>query len=117
MPRLPQVVPPVHRVEHPAGMLGPTGNRPRGNPYPYARETVTVFMARYSIDLRTLPRGLQYVIAFAVAALVMLLAWHVGRTRPTPTWLGPVQVVWTWLGPALLAFFILRWLIHRNRRQ
>jgi hypothetical protein len=53
----------------------------------------------------------------AIAALVACLAWSVGRNRPAPTWLGPVQAVWTSLfGPALLVFFIVRWLLRKIRR-
>jgi len=72
--------------------------------------------SRRPVNLHLLPQPLQYLIAIAVAAAVMLAAWHVGHGRPAPGWLGPFMAVWTWLGPGLLAFFVARWLLHRGRK-
>jgi hypothetical protein len=71
---------------------------------------------RRNVDLHRLPRAAQYAIALVVAGLVGWLAWSVGRNRPAPAWLGPVQAIWTWLGPALLVFFIVKWLLRKIRR-
>jgi heme/copper-type cytochrome/quinol oxidase subunit 2 len=72
---------------------------------------------RHVIDLHSLPMWVQYPIAVLVAGLVAFVAWHIGRSRPAPGWLGPSLAVWMWLGPALIVFFVfkrlLKWLIER----
>jgi hypothetical protein len=71
---------------------------------------------RRTVNLRRLPTWAQYAIAIPVSAAIMFLAWRVGRDRPAPPWIGPFLSVWMWLGPGLLAFFIVRWLWRRIRR-
>jgi hypothetical protein len=72
-------------------------------------------VTRKRIDLHRLPQWAQYAIALTVAALVMFLGWRAGRNRPAPGWIGPFVGVWTWIGPALLAFFLVKWLVQRAR--
>ena len=73
--------------------------------------------SRRSVNLRTLPLYVQYVLASAIAALVMAIAWKVGRDRPAPAWVGPTMAVWMWIGPGLLAFFVAKGLLNRIRRR
>lgn len=73
-------------------------------------------MARMRISLAGLPAWLRYLIAISVAAAVMYAAWRVGASRPEPAWLGPLRSIWTVLGPALIAYFVVRWLLRRKRK-
>ncbi|HEY3705553.1 MAG TPA: hypothetical protein VGL22_10860 [Terracidiphilus sp.] len=73
-------------------------------------------LKRRTVDLHRLPVGAQYAIAIAVSVLVAFLAWHIGRNRPSPAWIGPFMSVWLWLGPALLAFFLVAAVFKRIRK-
>ena len=72
-------------------------------------------MTRIRVDLHRLPQWLQYAIAIVVSALVMWLAWRVGRNRPDPPWLGPFMYIWLRVGTFLLVFFIVKWLVNKIR--
>ncbi|MFL5496199.1 MAG: hypothetical protein ACJ8DC_17575 [Gemmatimonadales bacterium] len=70
--------------------------------------------SRRRVDLRQLPPRQRYAIAIAVAAVVVALAWLVGRNRPVPPW------VTGYLVPALgIAYLILTAVavIDRIRRR
>lgn len=71
---------------------------------------------RTTVNLRRLPLWIQYFIALSVSALVMYIAWRVGRDRPAPGWLSPMMSVWFYVGPALIVFFLVRWLWRRLGR-
>jgi hypothetical protein len=68
------------------------------------------------VDLRRLPLWLQYAIAIAVSAVVMYFAWLAGRDKPTPGWLPPLMSAWFYIGPGLIAFFVIRCLWRRLGR-
>jgi len=68
---------------------------------------------RKKVNLAALPLWSQYVIALVVTGAVTFLAWRIGHSRPTPAWLGVLQPVWMILGPVLIVFFVVRWLVRR----
>lgn len=70
-----------------------------------------------NINLARLPAWLRYTIAGCIAAIVMLVGWRVGASRPEPEWLGPLRTIWTVLGPLLVVFFVVKWFSGRKRRQ
>jgi membrane protein YdbS with pleckstrin-like domain len=75
---------------------------------------------RERVDLRTLPRWVQYAIALAVVLLVfvaVLLSWQSGN-GPDPTWQDVINraivPVAGWVGIAALAV-VLIWRLRRRR--
>lgn len=72
---------------------------------------------RAHVDLHRLPLWLQYVIAIAVAAAVMWLAWTLRATSPGPAWIREFLVpAWVTIGLLVLAGLAVRWLVRRLRR-
>jgi hypothetical protein len=71
-------------------------------------------MPRKVVNLRTLSPWLQYSIALAVVAVVVGLAWLVGRDTPMPAWVTDVLV--PALGWLYLIFFVFA-LFQRLRRR
>lgn len=75
-------------------------------------------MPRIRVDLKRLPRWVQYLIALAVTAFVVILAWHVGKDRPTPHWITAYLVpALGWIGLVLLVTGGIARLLERRRRQ
>ena len=74
---------------------------------------------RHEVDLRRLPSWAQYVIALAVVAVVVALAWFVGRDRPVPTWVSEKLVpglAWIFI-IALVATLMVRLVRGRGPKQ
>ena len=72
---------------------------------------------RISVDLKRLPRWLQYVIAVSVTAVVVALAWHVGKDRPVPHWIQAYLVpALGWIGLILLVTGVLARLLGKRKR-
>lgn len=72
-------------------------------------------MAGNNHDLRTLPVWLQYVIALTVVAVVVAVAWVVGRDDPVPGWITDDLIPilgWTYL--ALVVVVIVTRLARRK---
>ena len=58
---------------------------------------------RLRVDLRRLPRAVQYTIALGVTGLVVALAWRDRKGAPAPGWMMEYLVpVLSWLGLLLL---------------
>jgi hypothetical protein len=56
---------------------------------------------RIRIDLKRLPKWLQYVIAITVTAIVVAVAWH--QQRPAPDWVMVwVVPILSWIGLVLI---------------
>jgi len=71
-------------------------------------------MARRGINLRALPVWLQYAIALVVIALVVSLAWLVGRDRPVPGWLTHRFIpALGWVYLALCVYLIIYYAARR----
>jgi len=61
---------------------------------------------------------LGYLVALAVVALVIFLAWQVSQGRPTPSWWGHYVVpAIYWSSPFLVALAIVRRIQRGRRRQ
>jgi hypothetical protein len=73
--------------------------------------------ARRRVDLRTLPHGLGYVIALAVAAGVVALAWWASRGKPQPAWwTGHALPILYWSSPFIFAYLVWRYVRLWRRR-
>jgi hypothetical protein len=73
---------------------------------------------RRPLDLRRLPRWLQYVIALAVVALVVAAAWAFGGDRPVPSWItGFVIPALGWLYVGLFIYFVLHAVASRLAKR
>jgi len=73
-------------------------------------------LERRRIDLKRLPRWLQYVIALTVTAVVVALAWHVGKDRPVPHWIQAYLVpALGWVGLILLVTGVLAWVLKKEK--
>jgi hypothetical protein len=71
-------------------------------------------MSRKRVDLHRLPIWLQYTIALATAALVILAALTVGRNHPGPAWITDYLIpIWRWVGVAVLFSLILSWVAKK----
>jgi len=72
---------------------------------------------RARINLHRLRLPLQFLIAVAVSAIVIAVAWFVGRDRPQPTWLKDYLIpAWRWVGTAILFTFIGVWLVKKFKK-
>lgn len=74
---------------------------------------------RRRVDIRRLPYGLGYVIALAVVAVVVGLAWLAASDQPAPDWwerfASPAIL---WVSPALFVLLVWRWVRRlRGRRD
>jgi hypothetical protein len=58
-------------------------------------------VSKRQIDLTTLPQWLQYLIALAITAVVVVAAWIVGRDQPVPLWIEEYLI------PALAVFGVV----------
>lgn len=73
---------------------------------------------RRQVDLRRLPYGLAYVIALAVAAGVMALAWYSSRGKPQPEWWTDHALpILYWSSPFLFAIVVYRWVLFFRRHR
>jgi len=72
---------------------------------------------RKRVDLKRLPRWLQYAIALAVTAVVVALAWQTGKDRPVPGWIQDYLVpALGWIGLILLATGVLARIVARKKK-
>jgi hypothetical protein len=61
-------------------------------------------MSRKKVDLTNLPIWLQYSISLTVVAIVVTVAWFMGRNNPIPAWI--ITYLIPILGWSYLALFI-----------
>ncbi|MDT5062506.1 MAG: hypothetical protein QOH63_2965 [Acidobacteriota bacterium] len=78
------------------------------------REALFNSMTKNKIDLRTLPRWLQYVIALTVVAIVTIAAWLVGRNRPIAYWITHYLIPILGVSYIVLFTFVI---LRRVRKQ
>jgi len=73
---------------------------------------------RQSFDLRRLPSPWKYIVALAVIAPIVWLAWHVGKDRPPPYWLVHWLIPFlAWCYIALGAWWLVRRVVRWFRRK
>ncbi len=71
---------------------------------------------RRQVDIRRLPHGLGYILALAVVAFVIGLAWLASRDEPSPDWWGRYAApAILWISP--VAFVLLVWRYVRRLRR
>jgi hypothetical protein len=75
-------------------------------------------MAKNTVNLRTLPTWLKYLISLTVIALVVGAAWMVGGGRPAPRWIlhGLIPVL-GWIYLALVVYLIVYHVVKRIRKR
>jgi hypothetical protein len=74
---------------------------------------------RRRVDLRRLPYGLAYVIALAVAAGVVAVAWWASRGKPQPAWWADQALpILYYASPFVFAYLVYRYVrLYRARRR
>ncbi|MCP3097291.1 hypothetical protein LZ198_00235 [Myxococcus sp. K15C18031901] len=71
---------------------------------------------RLRVDLRRLPRGVQYALALGVTALVVMVAWRDRDGAPAPAWMMDTLVpILSWLGLFLLVTGVVARLWAKRR--
>ena len=65
-------------------------------------------MERKRMDLDRLPTWLQYIVALAVTAVVVIAAWLVGRDNPVPAWIDNYLIPGLgWVGLCLIVVIVV----------
>lgn len=74
---------------------------------------------RRQVDIRRLPHGLGYVMALAVVAFVIALAWLASREDPAaPEWWSRyASPAILWSSPILVLLLVIRYVDRMRRRR
>jgi hypothetical protein len=71
-----------------------------------------------TFDLRRLPSPWKYIVALAIMAPIVWLAWHVGKNRPRPYWLEHRLIPFlAWCYIVLGAWWVIRRMVRWFRKN